>query len=139
MENNLKNGRDISGVTQKAFVLNKKGEILILRRSETAPRNAFKWDLPGGVLEFREQPYEAIEREIKEEAGIEVTGIEPFDVWSETDDIGEFWTTIAYRAQAKSEEIMLSYEHDQYQWVTPKEFAKYCDRPRFLQFIKRLK
>lgn len=135
----MKNGRDICGVTQKAFVFNDQGEILILKRTETAPSKPNKWDLPGGSLDFGENPYESIEREIKEEADLEVQHVEPFDVWSEIDQDKEFWTTIAYRASAKSTEVQLSYEHNEFKWVTKEEFSNFCDSKRFLRFLSKLR
>lgn len=137
MEDNI-NGRNFCGVTQKAFVFNDKGEVLIMKRTETAPTKPNKWDLPGGSLDFGENPYESIEREINEEAGLEVENIEPFDVWSEIDQDKEFWTTIAYRAKAKSTEVKLSYEHNDYKWVSCDEFANFCDSKRFLRFVSKL-
>lgn len=137
MENNLKNGRDICGVTQKAFVFNGDDKILILKRTETAPSRPNKWDLPGGSLDFGENPYESIEREIKEEAGLEVQYVAPFDIWSEIDQDGEFWTTIAYRVEVKSTEVKLSYEHSEFKWVTKEDFPDYCDSNRFLSFLTK--
>lgn len=110
---------------------------MILKRTETAPSKPNKWDLPGGSLDFGENPYESIEREIREEAGIGVEDLEPFDVWAEVDQDGEFWTTIAYRAKVKSGEVKLSYEHNDYKWVTCEEFPQFCDSKRFLKFLQK--
>ena len=135
----LKNNRDICGVTQKAFVFNDEGKFLVLKRTAEAPSKPNKWDLPGGSVDFGENPYESIEREIREEAGIEVEDLEPFDVWGEVDQDNEFWTTIAYRAKVKSGEVKLSYEHDDCKWVTSEGFAKFCESKRFMKFLEKLK
>lgn len=131
--------RNNVGVTQKAFVFNDEGKFLIMKRTESAPSKPNAWDLPGGSIDFGENPYESIEREIREEAGIEVEDVRPFDVWGEVDQDKEFWTTIAYRAKVKSGEIKLSYEHNDYKWVTCEEFPKYSQSKRFLKFLSRLK
>ena len=39
------------------------------------------WDLPGGRVEFGENPYEALIREVKEEASIDVTIVKPLGLW----------------------------------------------------------
>jgi len=46
--------------------------ILIVRRSERARGHHGLWELPGGRLEFGETPEEAIVREVREEAGLEI-------------------------------------------------------------------
>jgi len=45
-----------------------------MRRTETAPSNPLKWDLPGGDVEYGEDPKKAILREIKEETGFNKLG-----------------------------------------------------------------
>ncbi len=56
----------------KAVVINKKGEVLILRRSEEK-KYPKMYDLPGGKIEKGETMTEALRREIKEETGLEIT------------------------------------------------------------------
>ena len=51
-----------------AIVRNEKGEILLIRRSDSGT-----WDLPGGAVEPGETPSEAVVREIREETGLEVS------------------------------------------------------------------
>ncbi|WP_028596217.1 NUDIX hydrolase [Paenibacillus assamensis] len=49
-------------------ILVKDNKILLIRKSR-GPHTG-KWDLPGGRMEFGEQPYEALKREFLEETGI---------------------------------------------------------------------
>jgi len=127
-----------TGVSQKAVILNKEGKFLIIQRSATAPSNPHKWDLPGGDLDFGENPTEGILREIKEETGLIVKDIKPFDVYSNINDIGDFWVTIAYVAKAISEKVNLSYEHNDFKWITVKEFSKLESSDKIKQFINNL-
>lgn len=136
---NKKGREEKIGVTQKAFVFDGKGKFLIIRRTETAPSKPNKWDLPGGAIDFGEDPIDSIHREIKEETGLEIEGLRPFDTTSKVDEDGEFWTTIAYCAKAKSNNVKLSFEHNDLKWVTFKEFSKYTDSKRFLKFLTALK
>jgi 8-oxo-dGTP diphosphatase len=48
---------------------NDKGEVLLVRHTY---RRRYPWGLPGGFLEHHERPNEALKREIREEAGLEV-------------------------------------------------------------------
>lgn len=122
------------GVTQKAVVVRSDGKFLVLRRSKTAPSNPLKWDLPGGVLEYRENPVFGIEREIKEEAGLTVAHMKPFDVFGHENPVG-FWITIAYMCKFTSGEVTLSYEHDDFKWVTKEEFKKLESSEKITQFV----
>lgn len=126
------------GITQKTFIFDEDGKFLILRRTKTAPSKPNNWDLPGGAIEIGEDAGEAIVREIKEETGLQVEDLKPFDVYSEYDEDDEFWVSIAYFAKTKSKKVKLSFEHDEFKWVTPEEFKNYSQSKRFLRFLKKL-
>ena len=123
------------GVSQKAIILNKEGKLLAVHRTETAPSNANRWDFPGGGINFKEDAIESIKREIKEETNLEVEDADPFDVIAEWFENGN-WVTIGYVAKAKSKEVKLSYEHDEYKWVTPEEFLELDSADKLKTFVK---
>lgn len=50
-----------------ALIRNEKGEILLMQ-----PTYKKNWEIPGGIVEANESPYQACLREIKEELAIEV-------------------------------------------------------------------
>ena len=106
----------MTGISQKAIILNEDGKVLAIRRSNTAPTRPLYWDLPGGILEEGEDKLEAIKREIKEETGLEVESISKISegTWHEGDYA---WTTTCYLAKPKTITVTLSYEHDEYKWV----------------------
>jgi 8-oxo-dGTP diphosphatase len=106
-------------IGQKAIVVNKKGEILILQRSEKSGAGG-KWSLPGGALEYGEDPIEAIKREIEEETNLTVTNIRPFHLKSYTEK-DDFVVIIGYVCEAESEKVQLNWEHDNFKWLTKEE------------------
>lgn len=55
-----------------AAVIEREGRILIGQRKRTA-RHALKWEFPGGKVEPGEEHRAALERELREELGIEAT------------------------------------------------------------------
>jgi len=58
-------------IDSAAFVVkNKKGEVLVLKRSKESENNPDKWNLPGGGLKKGETYKEGAIRECQEEAGI---------------------------------------------------------------------
>lgn len=133
----VENNNQKIGVSQKAIIYNNDGKILTMRRTETAPAWALNWDLPGGELEYGEEARAGIRREIKEEAGLEVENLDVIDVNSDFDDINEFWVTICYSAKAKTAEVVISREHDQFKWVAPDEFLKLKASPTNKKFVER--
>jgi 8-oxo-dGTP diphosphatase len=124
--------------SQKAIIFNSEGKFLTLRRGSTAPARPNTWDFPGGDLEFGEQAVESMLREIKEEAGLEVRDLKPFDVESHTNEEGNFWITIGYVAKAVSDKVVLSFEHDDFKWVSAEEFLKLESAPKLMRFVRNL-
>lgn len=66
----------------EAIIKNKKGEILLLKRSKENKHYIGKWQLPGGKVEFGEKIDLAIKREILEEIGIKYKDIKLSKVFS---------------------------------------------------------
>src|SRR5438105_1023548 len=97
-------------VGQKAIVLNNQKQILVLQRSEKSGAGG-KWSLPGGALEFNEEPFAAIEREIKEETQLEVSNVKPFNLRSYTTKEKDFVLIVGYQCEANSENVVLNWEH----------------------------
>lgn len=126
------------GLSQKAIIFNEAGEILTIRRTATAPSRPLTWDFPGGDLEHREDPKEGIIREIMEETGLEVEDLTPFDLKTKITREGNDWITVAYKAKAKFTQVVLSFEHDDFKWVTPEEFLILESDERFRDFVRRV-
>lgn len=122
-------------ITQKAIVLRNDGKFLVIKRSKTAPSHPLAWDLPGGELEYGENPFAGIVREIKEETGLDVSNVKPFDVFGHENPVG-YWVTIAYICDSVSSDVVLSYEHTEFQWVTREEFLKLPSTPKNISFVK---
>jgi len=126
------------GVSQKAIVFNEEGRFLVLRRTSSAPFNPNEWDFPGGELAFGEDVAKGIIREIKEESGLEVKDLKPFDVESHINEEGDFWVTIAYTAKAISNKVALSFEHDEFKWLAAKDFLNLKSSAKLKRFVKKI-
>ena len=80
----MKPGKDFIGVGCGAFILNEKGQVLMMKRNENCQNSAGYWSIPGGKVEFNERVEDAVVREIKEEIGVDIEVIKLISV---TNDI----------------------------------------------------
>lgn len=109
-------------VGQKAFI-DRDGDILIL----TDPKLGL--DLPGGKIKEGETNLtEALEREVKEETGLEVEIREPFTTWMiefppDHRNQGKVFL-VGYRCRYISGDVSLSSEHTEYKWVNKDNFRQ---------------
>jgi 8-oxo-dGTP diphosphatase len=71
---------------QKAIILNKEKSHILVQKylsSKYSPAKIIgKLALPGGKIEFGEQPDESLIREVYEETGVSVKPSDPIDVWT---------------------------------------------------------
>lgn len=104
----------------KAIILDQSGKMLVLRRSATHPTKAFAMDLPGGVVEEGETSEVGLAREIKEETGLDIGSdklilianyVEKFN----NRDLSRM--LFGVKIPGESPEVVISWEHDQYDWV----------------------
>ena len=129
-------------VAAKALIVDKDGNILILR--EPAKGNVGSQDglygLVGGRLEDDDTYETALHREVMEETGLEVDLLHPIY-------IGEWWPTIKGKkhhivavfsvCHAKTTDVRLSEEHDNFKWIAPHEAHKHPFMPPDDKVIER--
>ncbi|MDE1811057.1 MAG: NUDIX domain-containing protein [Candidatus Micrarchaeota archaeon] len=104
-------------VAAKAFILNSKGEVLMVRRGDDNPHKPGAWEIPGGRLELGESPFDGLKREVLEETGLSVRILNPLKVHHFTRDDGQKITMIVFLCRAESEEVRLSGEHTAHIWM----------------------
>lgn len=113
----------------KAFIVH-QGKILIVRESTKYNNgtNAGKYDVPGGRVKPGQKFDQSLKREIKEETNLEVEIGQPFfaNEWRPKVK-GEQWQIVGvfFACQAKTNKVTLSQDHDDYQWIEPKDYQKY--------------
>jgi 8-oxo-dGTP diphosphatase len=120
----------------KIFVTNDKGEILLLQRSATDDRRPLGWDLPGGNVEYNEDPNIAVLRELEEEAGLEASDAQVFYVGTETEP--HYIVTLLYRGLAITTDVVLSHEHEQFQWIKPEDIVNFNMPEKYVKSALRL-
>lgn len=116
-------------VALKAFVVH-DGKALILKESSKYDdgTNEGRFDFPGGRLTPGERFDEALIREIKEETGLEVQIGRPLCVNEWRPNVrGEQWQIVGtfFVCKASSREVVLSQDHEAYEWIDPLEYREY--------------
>ena len=119
-----------------AALIVREGRLLIARRPE-GRHMAGRWEFPGGKLEKGESPEDAVEREIREELGLDVRA-------------GRIYQAIAYSYPEK-DVLLLFYaavvvsgeprpiEEAEIRWVTVAELDGYAFAPVDEMLVQRLK
>ena len=103
----------------KVVILDKNGDALTLRRSGSHPREAFRPDLPGGVIKEDETFEAGLVREIFEETGIAIKSEQLILVHTFTHRLfGKSVSRLLYavRLQEVAPHIAISWEHDEFSW-----------------------
>ena len=125
-------------VAVKAVVL-KDNRFLIIKRGTNEDVYAEQWDIPGGKVDFGENPTEALKREVMEETGIKVEIIKPLDVWTFFKDGGDTQVIgITFLCNFLSGDVLLSEEHTDFRWITPMEIDNYKIHEGIKSTIKKL-
>lgn len=114
-------------IAMKAIIVH-NGTFLVVREASTYQEgtNLGKWQLPGGRINPGEPFLDGLKREIKEETGLDVTVGDPVYVgeWFPViKDVPNQIVGVFFICTPLTDEVVLSEEHDTYQWVTPQAYA----------------
>ncbi len=118
-----------------AAILQQDQRILLTRRPD-GTRHAGLWEFPGGKLDPGESPREGLQREIREELGIDVEVGEVFDVVYYRYDWGAV-LLLAYHCHRLTGEIR-NLEVAEHRWVAPADLGCYPILPADVPLIERL-
>lgn len=106
-------------VSTYGCILNSKQQMLLVQRAlhDTYPG---LWEMPGGGVEWGEDPKDAVVREIEEEAGLMIEAVKPLAIKSSMSPKGNHVIRIAYLCKLikPDQEVTLSEEHSAFQWVS---------------------
>lgn len=121
----------------KSFIVNEQGELLLIRRRATDPHAAGQWEIPGGRLESGEDPVAGLQRETKEETGLDIEVKNPLGVHHFTRDDGQRITMITFLCRPSASSVTLSHEHTEHQWIPVPESLNHL-HPSFQKEISLL-
>ena len=112
----------------KGFIKNSEGKYLILKRIKPYEgNNEPKWDIPGGRINVGEPIFQALAREIKEEAGLTMKN-EPRILYAQDIFVADKLHVVRITCEVGVEtgEVTLDTHdqdtgHDDYKWATIEE------------------
>lgn len=124
-------------ITVKGIVLY-NNKVLILKRTNPSTDGLGYWELPGGGLEYGETPVIALKRELKEETNLEIEVVKPTYTFSA---IRKDYQTvgIGFICITNSDDVLLSFEHTDYKFVSKDKLNEYLDDIIYQDVIKSLK
>ena len=98
--------------TVSCWIMNKKGEVLLQKRTANKVRNPNKWAKTGGQVDSGETVEEAIFREVKEELGIEIPKeqIRVIDIHKSSEKNKRFAYNFLFVVDYKIDDYMLQKE-----------------------------
>ncbi len=100
-------------------IIKQDSKVLLLRRATGNPAYVGLFELPGGKVEFGEDPRACLQREVLEETGREVDALQIMEVLSDIDtrDPKHQYIVLTFLATLRADTaITLSSEHDKYIW-----------------------
>jgi 8-oxo-dGTP diphosphatase len=99
-------------------------KFLVTHRSRENDYMPELWDIPGGTVEFTENTYQCLEREIMEETGLVVEVKETIFVHDFLSNEFRHQFQIVFKCKYQGGEVRLNpEEHDKFKWVTLSEMA----------------
>jgi 8-oxo-dGTP diphosphatase len=117
-------------VAAKAAIVNHAGEVLIVREAKTGENNTQvgRWGLVGGRLDPGEPFFDGLAREVAEETGLKVEAGKPLYLgeWQPViKGVPHQIVAIFMLCKAKTTDVRLSDEHDEYAWINPAKRHEY--------------
>ncbi|MFA4872183.1 MAG: NUDIX hydrolase [Patescibacteria group bacterium] len=119
-----------SKIAVSALVM-KDDKFLLLKRRHSP----YKWGPPAGRVREGETFIEALVRETKEEANIEIKVLMPIDVWCGNHE-NEAISSVSFACEYDSGEIKVSEEHSEAKWFVLDEIKNENVTHDFKDFVR---
>ena len=100
-------------------VIKQDSKVLLVRRATGNPMYIGMYELPGGKVEFGEDPRASLQRKVSQDLGRDIETLQVYDVHSELDvhDLMHQYIVLVFLASLRPDTgITLGPEHDKYVW-----------------------
>ena len=114
-------------VAVNAFIKSIKGDrFLIVKRHSKEIGYPGKWAFPGGKMERGQDIMETLNKEVKEEVGLKIEDSKVFlDDFTFVRKDSHNVIGLIFLVRAKSEDVKLSKDFEDFKWITPDELEDY--------------
>ena len=117
-----------SYIAVKALIKNKDSFLVLKTTDSNQSNNLSGWETPGGRLEVGEEIIDGLKREIKEETGLIVKILFPFNAFSANVGREDSIIGINYLAEYSEGEVKIdTNEHSNYRWLNMSDIRKLKD------------
>jgi 8-oxo-dGTP diphosphatase len=126
-------------VSVAAFIYH-QGKALIVRRSKKENFLPGVYEMPGGKLDFGEEPMVGVVREVGEEVGLKIVAIAPYHIFSYTTKNDTLYTVeVDFLCKLKGQpgKVILSDAHDKFLWISKRGLEKIEITPLMKDAISR--
>lgn len=105
------------GLSVRILLKNTQHRVLLVKRAKQSRTNPGRWELPGGKLDPGESFTDGLQREIREETGLEISIHHTLGAAEQ--ELPEIRVIhLILTATAENLSIHLSDEHEEYRWVS---------------------
>jgi 8-oxo-dGTP diphosphatase len=111
--------------TVVAALICREGKVLVCqrRRNDTF---GLQWEFPGGKVELGETPIDALERELREELGVDATiGDELYRTRHHYGEIPTELSLIFFKASVHEESLLENFAFERFEWADPTDLLQY--------------
>jgi 8-oxo-dGTP pyrophosphatase MutT (NUDIX family) len=138
---------DIFQIAVKVLIQNEEGKLLMLKLPSKTIEGITKeyWDLPGGRMQRNESLEQTLQREVREEIGLQhLSPITPFFMTPskiriplQERDAGLFFVFFLC-SLSSPHSIQLSHEHVSFDWIEPRQAAQLLKENFSVEFVEKV-
>jgi 8-oxo-dGTP diphosphatase len=138
-------GVDYIGIGVGALIVDKHGRLFLSRRGTGARNERGLWEFPGGSVEYGEKLVDALQREMREEYGVEIQVGDLLDVVDHIlPDEGQHWVSPTFICSITSGEprILEADKCAEIGWFLPDELPQQLTvitRANWEHYLERVK
>lgn len=105
------------GLSVRILLKDTQHRVLLVKRAQQTRTNPGRWELPGGKLDPRESFTDGLQREVREETGLDISLHHALGVAEQ--ELPDFRVIhLILTATTENPFIHLSEEHEEYRWVS---------------------
>jgi 8-oxo-dGTP pyrophosphatase MutT (NUDIX family) len=128
-----------------SVLMDDKGRILILKRSDKVRTYKGCWSGIAGYVEKDEEPLETAFKEISEEVGLSnddvvlVKQVDPVEIADYHEGVHYTWKIFPFLFKTgKKSKVQIDWEHTEYRWINPSDIGEYDTVPHLEDVVLEL-